>query len=53
VQAGSASAPADEIASRTAPSPGTVRNYLSSAVGKVGATNRHEAVQIAQRHGWI
>ncbi|MBA3412012.1 MAG: response regulator transcription factor [Geodermatophilaceae bacterium] len=49
----SAGAPADEIASRTAPSPGTVRNYLSSAVGKVGATNRHEAVQIAQRHGWI
>jgi len=30
-----------------------VRNYLSSAVGKFGATNRHEAVQIAQRHGWI
>jgi len=46
-------APAEEIASRAALSPGTVRNYLSSAVGKLGATNRHEAVQIAQRHGWI
>ncbi len=46
-------APAEEIANRAALSPGTVRNYLSSAVGKLGASNRHEAVQIAQRHGWI
>lgn len=46
-------APAEEIATRAALSPGTVRNYLSSAVGKLGATNRHEAVQIARRHGWI
>ncbi|MGI8625750.1 MAG: response regulator transcription factor [Geodermatophilaceae bacterium] len=46
-------APAEEIANRAALSCGTVRNYLSSAVGKLGATNRHEAVQIAQRHGWI
>jgi two-component system, NarL family, response regulator DesR len=46
-------APVDEIALRAALSPGTVRNYLSSAVGKVGAANRHEAARIARGHGWI
>lgn len=46
-------APVDEIARRAALSPGTVRNYLSSAAGKVGAANRHEAVRIARRYGWI
>jgi len=34
-------------------SPGTVRNYLSAAVGKVGAANRHEAARIARSYGWI
>ncbi|MFK3982984.1 response regulator [Micromonospora sp. NPDC050397] len=46
-------APVEEIAQRAALSPGTVRNYLSSASAKVGALNRHEAVRIAQRYGWI
>jgi two-component system response regulator DesR len=46
-------APVDEIARRAALSPGTVRNYLSSAVGKTGAANRHEAARIARHHGWI
>nr|MDT0657414.1 response regulator transcription factor [Micromonospora sp. DSM 115978] len=46
-------APVEEIAERAALSPGTVRNYLSAAVGKVGAANRHEAVRIARRYGWI
>ncbi|WP_283135854.1 response regulator transcription factor [Rhizohabitans arisaemae] len=45
--------PVEEIARRAALSPGTVRNYLSSAAGKVGAANRHEAARIARRHGWI
>lgn len=45
--------PVEEIATKASLSPGTVRNYLSSAAGKVGAANRHEAVQIARRHGWI
>jgi len=46
-------APVEEIARRVNLSPGTVRNYLSAAVGKTGATNRHEAVRIAYRQGWI
>ncbi|GAA1500609.1 response regulator transcription factor [Dactylosporangium maewongense] len=46
-------APVDEIARRAALSPGTVRNYLSSAVTKTGAANRHEAARIARGRGWI
>jgi two-component system response regulator DesR len=46
-------APVEEIAERAALSAGTVRNYLSSASAKVGAANRHEAVRIARRYGWI
>lgn len=43
----------DEIARRVHLSPGTVRNYLSSAATKLGATNRHEAAAIARRMGWL
>lgn len=46
-------APVEEIAGRAHLSQGTVRNYLSSAVAKLGVTNRHEAVHVARRHGWI
>ncbi|WP_026875874.1 response regulator transcription factor [Jiangella gansuensis] len=46
-------APVDEIARRASLTPGTVRNYLSSAASKLGAANRHEAVHVARRHGWI
>ncbi|MFJ8624307.1 response regulator [Kitasatospora sp. NPDC093550] len=42
-----------EIAERASLSQGTVRNYLSSAAGKLGAENRHAAVRIAREHGWI
>jgi two-component system, NarL family, response regulator DesR len=31
----------------------TVRNYLSSAIGKTGTRNRMEAVTAARRHGWL
>ena len=41
------------IASQVHLSQGTVRNYLSSAIGKTGAGTRAEAAQIAQRHGWL
>jgi two-component system response regulator DesR len=41
------------IAGRVHLSQGTVRNHLSSAIGKTGAANRSEAVQIATSHGWL
>lgn len=34
-------------------SQGTVRNHLSSAIGKTGARNRSEAAQIAAQQGWL
>lgn len=34
-------------------SPSTVRNYLSSAIGKTGGRNRAEALRIARDHGWV
>lgn len=43
----------DEIASRAHLSPGTVRNYLSAAVAKLGVANRHEAARMARARGWI
>lgn len=43
----------EEIATRAALSPGTVRNYLSSAITKLGAANRHDAWATARRMGWI
>lgn len=42
-----------EIAARVHLSPGTVRNHLSNAIGKLGAANRAEAIRIATDHGWI
>ena len=34
-------------------SEGTVRNYLSEAISKVGGENRVEAARIARRKGWL
>lgn len=34
-------------------SEGTVRNYLSEAIGKLGAENRIEAYRIARTKGWL
>ncbi len=42
-----------EIARALDLSPGTVRNYLAEAAGKLGAANRIEAFQIARRNGWL
>jgi two-component system, NarL family, response regulator DesR len=42
-----------DIASRLHLSEGTVRNYLSAAIRKTSARNRIEAVQTAQRQGWL
>ncbi|UCM89321.1 response regulator transcription factor [Streptomyces marincola] len=46
-------APIAEIAARAALAPGTVRNYLSAAVAKLGAENRHAAARIARERGWL
>ncbi|MBA4023683.1 MAG: DNA-binding response regulator [Gordonia sp.] len=43
----------DEIAKRAHLSAGTARNYLSSAMAKLGASNRYEAALKAREHGWI
>jgi two-component system response regulator DesR len=42
-----------EIAGELALSEGTVRNYLSVAIQKVGAHNRIEAAYIAKQKGWL
>jgi two-component system response regulator DesR len=34
-------------------SEGTVRNHLSSAIGKTGARNASEAARIAAENGWL
>ncbi|GAA1210353.1 response regulator [Prauserella alba] len=34
-------------------SPGTVRNHLSSAIGKTEAENRYAAARLARDRGWI
>jgi two-component system response regulator DesR len=41
------------IASELHLSEGTVRNYLSEAISKVGAENRVEAARIARQKGWL
>jgi two-component system response regulator DesR len=42
-----------EIAAEFALSEGTVRNYLSIAIQKIGAHNRVEAAHIAREKGWL
>lgn len=42
-----------EIAAAVFLSEGTVRNYLSSAIGKLAARNRAEAIRTAVDNGWI
>lgn len=42
-----------EIAAQLFLSYGTVRNYLASAVTKLGARNRVDAVRIAAEAGWL
>ena len=41
------------IAARAHLSEGTVRNHLSAAIGKTGATTRAEAARLAQANGWL
>ncbi|MER3444996.1 MAG: DNA-binding response regulator [Meiothermus sp.] len=42
-----------EIAAELGLSEGTVRNYLSEAISKLGVQNRVEAARIAREKGWL
>jgi two-component system response regulator DesR len=42
-----------DIAAQLRLSEGTVRNHLSSVIGKTGARTRAEAVRLAADHGWL
>jgi two-component system, NarL family, response regulator DesR len=42
-----------EIAADLRLSEGTVRNYLSEAIAKLGAANRVDAARIARSRGWL
>lgn len=42
-----------DIATALYLSPGTVRNHLSSAMTKLGAHNRAEALRLADQRGWL
>ena len=43
----------NEIAAKVHLAPGTVRNYLSSAMSKLGVASRHAAAHRAWEQGWI
>jgi two-component system response regulator DesR len=43
----------EDIAARLYLSEGTVRNYLSTAIKKLGARNRVEAARVAEKKGWL
>ena len=44
---------ASDVAARLNLSHGTVRNYLSEAIGKLGVGNRIEAYRLARQKGWL
>nr|WP_202394624.1 response regulator transcription factor [Xanthomonas sp. LMG 9002] len=46
-------ASAGDIATQLGLSAGTVRNYLSEAIGKLGVGNRIEAARLARQKGWL
>ena len=43
----------EDVAQELYLSEGTVRNYLSTAIKKLGARNRVEAARLAERKGWL
>jgi two-component system, NarL family, response regulator DesR len=43
----------NEIARQVHLAPGTVRNYLSAAMTKLGVSSRHAAAHRAWEQGWI
>lgn len=42
-----------DIAGQLNLSQGTIRNYLSEAIGKLGVSNRIEAYRLARQKGWL
>ena len=46
-------ASAADIATQLGLSQGTVRNYLSGVIGKLGVGNRIEAYRLARQKGWL
>lgn len=46
-------APVRDVARRVFLSPGTVRNHLSSAIGKTATQTRAEAIMVAEANGWL
>ncbi len=53
LSAASGGATIADIAGQLHLSPSTVRNYLSSAIGKTGTRNRSEALSLARDRGWL
>ncbi len=45
--------PIADIAAAVHLAPGTVRNYLSAAMAKLGVDTRHAAAYQAWQQGWI
>ena len=43
----------EDVAARLYLSEGTVRNYLSAAIKKLGTRNHVEAVRLAEKRGWL
>jgi two-component system, NarL family, response regulator DesR len=46
-------APTADIAGQLCLTNGTVRNYISSVIAKIGARNRVDAIRIAGHSGWL
>ena len=53
LRAAQTGASVNEIAAQVHLAPGTVRNYLSSAMAKLGVSSRHAAAYRAWEEGWI
>lgn len=53
LRAAAAGGTVTDIARAVFLSEGTVRNHLSSAIGKTGGRTRADAVRIAQENGWL
>lgn len=53
LRAAKAGAPVAAIAAELFLSAGTVRNHLSSAMGKTGGATRGESARIAESNGWL